>query len=290
MATQMKDLADETIVIILEYLRATDLASVKEVDMTLFSRSRVSRAVKYQLEMVYPIACSPSKDQRISSSPTCLLSSNSSSEYGCDVLYVREIKSILLALGSPVPVNGRGYWISTSWIANSKKYFEALNLPESQRKAGAKKIAKIRQRRGSDCLPPWPLMNSDITCAHDTMALTKGARAKKRLMDGKSWFMLRKFYPLGPQFKSTTSIECALCSAKEDEAKKNAMEKVEMELKVRRSSSFSESGPLGSVIARKSGLPTHLLTQRSVSEKTGDNNPQLLNSLSVTNSILIKMR
>ena len=263
MTTQFKNLADETVVIILQYLRATDLASVREVDMTVFNRSRVSRAVKYQLEMVYPIASSPSKDQRTPSSPICI------SEYGCDVLYVREIKSILLALGSPVPVNGRGYWISTSWIANSKKYFEALNLPESHRKAGAKKIAKIRQRRGSDCLPPWPLMNSDITCVHETLALTKGARSKKRLMDGKSWFMLRKFYPFGPQFKCSSSpsssSDCALCTAKEDEAKRNAFEKIELELKVRRSSSFSETGPLGSVIARKSGVPSHLLTQRSLS-------------------------
>ena len=278
MTTQLKNLADETVVIILQYLRATDLASVKEVDMTVFNRSRVSRAVKYQLEMVYPIASLPSKDLRTPSSPICI---SSSSEYGCDVLYVREIKSILLALGSPVPVNGRGYWISTSWVANSKKYFEALNLPESHRKAGAKKIAKIRQRRGSDCLPPWPLMNSDITCVHGTLALTKGARSKKRLMDGKSWFMLRKFYPFGPQFKcssssssstSSSSSDCALCTAKEDEAKRNAFEKIELELKVRRSSSFSETGPLGSVIARKSGVPSHLLTQRSLSssEKTGD--------------------
>jgi hypothetical protein len=257
----LKLLADETVVAILEFLRATDLVNVSEVDKTIFRKSRINSAVKYQLENIYTISGTPVKDKKVPDSPMGSPGSRGLSQYSCDVLYVREIKSVLLALGSPIPVNGRGYWISTSWVANAKKHFEALNLPEPRRKAGAKKLNKIRQRRGSDSLPPWPSMNSDITCTHGSLALTKGLRAKRRLIDGKAWFFLRKFYPAGPQFKSTTCDDCSRCTAEDDGAKASATEKKEAELRVR-TSSLCRSGTLGAVLARKHGVPSHMLTQR----------------------------
>ena len=253
-----KMLADESVINVLEYLRAMDLASVSEVDKTIFHKTRVSRAVKYQLENKYVIMASPSKERRITDSPMNSPGTRSTSEYGCDVLYVREIKSILLALVSPAPVNGRGYWISSSWVANAKKYFEALNLPENRRKAGAKKMIKRKQRRGSDSLPPWPSMNADITCPHDSLALTKGFCAKKRLLDSKSWFFLRKFYPLGPQFKSTSS-SCQACTIDEEEAKTCANVKKEAELRVRRPMSLSNT-LLDGLLSSKHGVPSHLVT------------------------------
>lgn len=265
-----KLLADETVVTILEFLRAMDLASVSEVDKTIFRKSRINSAVKFQLENIYIMTGSPVKDKRVPDSPVSSPGSRGLSEFGCDVLYVREIKSILFALGSPAPSNGRGYWISSSWVANAKKYFEALNLPEPRRKAGAKKLSKIRQRRGSDSLPPWPFMNSDITCTHDALALTKGLRAKKRLMDGKAWFFLRKFYPAGPQFKSTICDDCSHCTAEDDGAKASATERKEAELRVR-TSSLCRSGTLGAVLARKHGVPSQMLMQRP--------NPRLLSGM-----------
>jgi hypothetical protein len=257
----IKQLADESVVNILEYLRAMDLVSVSEVDKTIFHKTRVSRAVKYQLENIYVIMATPSKEKRIPDSPMNSPGTRSTSEYGCDVLYVREMKSILLALGSPAPVNGRGYWISSSWVANAKKYFEAINLPENRRKAGAKKMIKRKQRRGSDSLPPWPSMNADITCPHDCLALSKGFSAKKRLIDSKSWFFLRKFYPMGPQFKSTCS-SCQVCTTDEEEAKTCATAatvKKEAELRSRRPLSLS-SGLLDGLLSSKHGVPSHLVT------------------------------
>lgn len=254
----IKELADESVINILEYLRAMDLVSVSEVDKTIFHKTRVSRAVKYQLEHIYVIMSSPLKEKRIPDSPMNSPGSRSPSEYGCDVLYVREIKSILLALGSPAPVAGRGYWISSSWVANAKKYFEAINLPENKRKAGGKKMIKRKQRRGSDSLPPWPSMNADITCPHDSLALTKGFCAKKRLIDSKSWFFLRKFYPMGPQFKSTCSC-CEVCTTDEEEAKTCATVKKEAEQRLRRPLSLS-SGLLDGLLSSKHGVPSHLVT------------------------------
>ena len=262
----IKMLADENLVSILEYLRATDLATVREVDKTVFQKLRVSKAVKFQIENIYSTTTSPTKEKRLLSLAESPMSSPgfNGSEYGCDVLYVREIKSILTALTSPVPMNGKGYWISTSWLANAKKYFEALNLPDigSGRKAGAKKMGKIRQRRGSDSLPPWPSMNVDIVCEHQNLALTKGLRAKRRLIDSKYWYFLRKFYPVGPEFKSRM-IDCCVCAACDEQKKVSATLKKEEGLKVRRICCLS--GPLESLSLRRNGVPSHLLSQKTPS-------------------------
>ena len=278
-----KDLPDETIVAVLQFLRATDLVAVSEVDRTVFHKSRIERAIHYQLQCLYSMsyAGTPMKEKRTSSvenlktlarslsydSPGFKAGRSGSEDgvdnmtyVGCDMLYVREIKCILAALQSPQPISGKGYWISASWIANAKKYFEALPLPEMQsvgsKKGSAKKQSKIRQRRGSDALPPWPSMTADITCIHNSLALTKGARAKKRIIDSRAWFFLRKFYPEGPQFKSTRVVECAVCEAKDEEVKASVSEKREAELRTRRTGLVS--GALEAVAMRKSGVPSHL--------------------------------
>ena len=262
--THIKALADENIVAILEYLRATDLATVREVDKEIFHKSRVSTAVKFQIEHIYDVTFSPMAEKRLVNIPGSPIGSPGycNHEFGCDLLYVREIKSILTALTSPVPMNGKGYWVSTSWLANAKKYFEALNLPDiaGGRKAGAKKMSKIRQRRGSDSLPPWPSMNADIVCTHQNLAVAKSSKAKRRLIDGKYWHFLRKFYPVGPEFKSRT-VDCCFCCARDVEKKALATLKKEEGLRVRRFGCLS--GPLESVSLRRNGVPSHLLYQKT---------------------------
>jgi hypothetical protein len=103
-----KELAEESVVEILEYLRALDLANVSEVDKTNFHKSRISRAIKYQMEHIYTAISSPVRDRKdfyspmkdkrekiCIGSPDCPTSTRSSepfnfnSEFTCDVLYVR---------------------------------------------------------------------------------------------------------------------------------------------------------------------------------------------------------
>ena len=132
-----------------------------------------------------------------SSSPTLLqhdgLARPFSLGLGIDLLYTREIKSIIAALSSPQPLTGRCYWISTGWVANAKKYYEALPLPDlaassamahagssHRNKSAHRKSTKIRLRRGSDALPPWPQMNSDLTCMHGRLSLAKCPKGKRR--------------------------------------------------------------------------------------------------------------
>ena len=319
---QLKNIPEEAIVNILEFLRATDLAAVSEVDKTVFHRTRIQRAIRYQIHTLYPssYAGTPLKEKRslsftdctspkgtvrlsfdsptASQSPSCGSDVNGSGglgsctleNFGCDYLYVREIKCILAAVQAPQPLTGKGYWISTSWIANAKKYFEALSLPDTNMSMSKKnsphsnskkghrqesKHSKIRQRRGSDALPPWPSMTVDITCTHGNLALTKGARSKKRLIDGRAWFFLRKFYPNGPQFKSTRVVECSTCTCDDEEAKATVNGKREADLRTRRSGYVS--GPLEAVAVRKSGVPSHLARAGPISAAQR-NNARLLAS------------
>lgn len=65
MVVHIKDLADVLIVNILEYLRAADLATVSEVDKTVFRRQHISMAVTYQMDNIYTLFSSPLKDKRL---------------------------------------------------------------------------------------------------------------------------------------------------------------------------------------------------------------------------------
>ena len=242
------DISDESIVTILEYLRAIDLATLTETNKSVFSQQRISRAIQYHFEFTYPLSFS---------SPVKAACGGKESAVGlfrCDALYVREVKCILSALSSPQPVNGKGFWISASWLSNTRKYFEALNLPDTDSRKIKKKQSKIRQRRGSDALPPWPSMNADLVCCHGELSLAKVPTAKRRLVDSKVWYFLRKFYPSGPAFKSSKTIECKICSSGDEEAKEIAAEKRVLEISIRKIVLVPEE--LESLVLRKSGIPS----------------------------------
>eukprot|EP01041_Mallomonas_annulata_P000144 gene144-239_t len=185
-------------------------------------------------------------------------------------LYIVEVKLLLSALSSPQPINGQGYWISTSWLSNAKKYYDALPLPDIDSRKIIKgkktKLLKIRQRRGSDCLPPWPQINSEIICQHSNLATTKGTRAKRRIIDKFSWRILRKFYPKGLEFKTSTSQDCTICLDCEINAKLSEIKRLEEEKRIRQ---IDIQGPLYALSARKSGVPSHCVYLRGEENEHG---------------------
>ena len=171
------------------------------------------------------------------------------------LLYTQEIKAIRDALSSSQPTNGTGYWVSTSWVSNAKKYYEAIHLPDNTTKSNkAKRSLKIRQRRGSDALPPWPQINSEITCPHGFLALNKSLKAKRRIMDKQCWKLLRKFYPSGAEFKvSINTPECRICASAETNCKLVEARKSEVELQIRQADIPTILVPLSN---RKNGIPS----------------------------------
>jgi len=256
MSNKLHLLADESLILILEFLRATDLCVCSEVDKKTFTQDRIAQAIKYQVENIYQIFTftnhSPMKNMEL---PVLQLSDMRS-----DFLYVKEIKTIMAALNFTPSVT-KGFWVSASWISNAKKYFEAMPLPDlntrGPAKKGGKKLSKIRQRRGSDSLPPWPAINADITCAHGNLVASKCCKAKRKLVDKRVWYFLRKFYREGAEFKSTIVTECSLCLAQDSEARLLTMERKDAELSQRK---VGVSESLDGLLSRKSGVPGHMLT------------------------------
>lgn len=98
--THIRDLHDENIAMILSFLRAADLASAREVDMTIFSRERVGTAINILFKEVYTM-------------PISLPVRKLSPEYlrgpkRPDELYIREVANISYALASGQPLPNQG--------------------------------------------------------------------------------------------------------------------------------------------------------------------------------------
>lgn len=154
-----------------------------------------------------------------------------------------------------------GYWISCAWVSNAKKYFESLSLPDlhsttsKQKKGNNKRQSKIRQRRGSDALPPWTSINSDLICIHGGLALSKVSKAKRRLIDSRCWRLLRQYYHEGPEYRCSTSSDCCICLDVSLEARAVANDKKSTELLIRRNDLVTPI--LEGLFHRKSGVPNN---------------------------------
>lgn len=107
------DVPSDSMVLVLEYLRAVDLCSVSETDKTIFAAPLIRVAIMHQLTNLYPLSFLQTMKGASGTprdAPPVPISSQVE-HAGTDVLYVREVKSILAALTSPQPVCGKAYWI-----------------------------------------------------------------------------------------------------------------------------------------------------------------------------------
>lgn len=156
-----------------------------------------------------------------------------------------------------------GYWISSSWLSNAKKYVDSLVLSTFEipnRKSPSKKKPVQRQRRGSDGLPPCSAMNADILCPHGGLSVSSGIKTKRRAVSSKMWHFLRRFYPDGPQFKCSHDTECIVCISILKDAKTAEADKKGMVIMERRTDMVPDA--LAALVARKGGVPADCLTSR----------------------------
>ena len=100
------DLSDDVLVRVLSFLRATDLASAREVDKSVFSARRVSSAIEQLLEEVYNLPLPPQPKRGIGGTATLL--NGRQHLYRPDFLFVREITSLLFVMSAPQPPAGKG--------------------------------------------------------------------------------------------------------------------------------------------------------------------------------------
>lgn len=150
----MDKLCDEVVIEILMYLRAADLAALCETNKQIFSHYRIGTSILRMIrqpEPLLPLATpSPQKKilQRILDAKTLPRPES---------LYAFEVANILSALAYPQPLTGKGkgtprhpcgdtslrltgrvhddaqptgYWISSAWVSNAKKFFESTPLTD----------------------------------------------------------------------------------------------------------------------------------------------------------------
>jgi hypothetical protein len=101
--TTIKHLLEENMVQVLCFLRASDLASCREVDKSIFSAMRISRAVEAQLALLYDLPIPPHLRKKTVADDALKRP---------DLLYVAEITSITFCLSAPQPCAGKGTLVS----------------------------------------------------------------------------------------------------------------------------------------------------------------------------------
>lgn len=97
--SHIKDLLNENIILILSFLRATDLASVREVDNTIFSATRVDSAIEILVKEVYVLNI-PAHLKKVVRLETSLRRP--------DFLFFKEIGCISSALTAIQPEQNKG--------------------------------------------------------------------------------------------------------------------------------------------------------------------------------------
>eukprot|EP01031_Cornospumella_fuschlensis_P031430 gene31430-37988_t len=263
---------DNAIILILSYLRATDLVCVSEANKAIFTKQRISAAVQLLMTNKLPVAIvTPCKKQF----------SIATAVYRPDSLFVFEVTSVLNALLTPSPPPGKGFWISSAWMSNAKKFLESLTLPDveantfnyhslsvsSTPKKGTpkKKTAKLRQRRGSDALPPWPIVNADLICPHNQLSLAKAPNAPRRkAIDSRAWLTIRRYYGLGPEYRCS-AVECTSCLSEQQQSWQSVAEKRDAALEQRRLELAPPS--LAALLERKQGVPEHCIHRDFIDEE-----------------------
>ena len=73
-----------------------------------------------------------------------------------------------------------GFFVSKAWCKSALKWLDANSKPSHQKKLSKKK-GRIRERRLSDALPPWPNVNADLVCEHGSLVRSSKPGAKRKV-------------------------------------------------------------------------------------------------------------
>jgi hypothetical protein len=186
-----------------------------------------------------------------------------------------ELAVVARVLSRPEPKTG--YFVSKSWIKKTLLWLEKVNDPTTfgasttttPKKKLTKKQERQRNRRLSDISAPWPNANSDILCEHQNLQRSgaKAARSHRKLMDKKSWAVLRKLYPDSTQLESVQG-ECLQCLMEAETARKDEQDRLEQQ-KLERKRPLSNPN-VRRFYTRTRGVPYHSLAEKNNEETTNE--------------------
>lgn len=193
--------------------------------------------------------------------------------------HLRSIELTVVARVLSLPEPKTGYFVSKSWIKKTLLWLEKVNDPtchpcgtpttNDPRKKLTKKQQRQRNRRLSDVSAPWPNVNSDIICEHQNLQRSgaKAARSHRKLMDKKSWKVLRKLYPDSTQIESVSG-ECLQCLMEAETARKDQQDSMEHQ-KLERKRSLSNPH-VRRFYTRTRGVPYHCLAENNNHQVRGN--------------------
>ena len=203
--------------------------------------------------------------------------------------HLRSIELTVVARVLSLPEPKTGYFVSKSWIKKTLLWLEKVNEQpmhyvdnaagaatstasslSSPKKKLTKKQQRQRNRRLSDVSAPWPNVNSDILCEHQNLQRSgaKVARSHRKLMDKKSWKILRKLYPDSTQLESVTG-ECLQCLMETETARKDDQDRLEQQ-KLQRKQPLSNPH-VRRFYTRTRGVPYHCLVENNDSGDDDNN-------------------
>ncbi|CAM9746140.1 unnamed protein product [Chrysoparadoxa australica] len=198
---------------------------------------------------------------------------NKSWERTLATLRYAEMQRISELLALPEARPGKGFFISKTWSTNFRRFEESqarrLKASMSPGKTESRKTRR-RERTESNIMPPWPLINADITCKHGALALSSQTRAKRVAVEKRVWRELRHFYPGGNSF-SVRQGECIQCTEEVRKRKKAQQQQLD-----ERQEEISLT-VLKNLFSRKTGVPPALV--RTNEQKQDSSNRVFLSML-----------
>lgn len=280
---------------ILTFLRATDLSAVQQTCRFFNNRELIHNVVEHTSRFVYPPELTQGFDTPVIGGSLYALKTpcdqfdiadtkQSKIYHSYEAMRNMEMLVVARVLNRPEPALSERegcFYVSKSWCRAALRWLEVQQeerenkmkqyLVESRCHVGkkgrkkeekrlSKKEQRIRQRRFSEVMPPWPNVNSDIICEHGDLkhCSSKQARARRRIMDKKAWKVLKRLYPESVQLCGLSS-GCLHCIMESETQKKNEADLKEKQ-KIERRKPLS-CPIVRNIYTRHGGVPKHCLIQ-----------------------------
>ncbi|GMH72496.1 hypothetical protein TL16_g05932 [Triparma laevis f. inornata] len=214
-STSLTTLPVDVLTYTLMYLRAYDLSSLQQTCVCFSDRDLVVRVVKCVSEQIYPSSLTLGwKSEKVSGRRA------EATTGGFERL--RDLEMLVVARVLSRPDAEEGFFVSKAWCKSALKWLEAST--PSKKASSSKKKGRIRERRLSNALPPWPNINVDLVCEHGSLVRSSKPRAKRKVIDKKAWKVLRRLYPESKEM-STNDSECLECKFNRLENQRKEQEK-----------------------------------------------------------------
>ncbi|GMI08683.1 hypothetical protein TrVE_jg2999 [Triparma verrucosa] len=247
----LPNLPTDILIYLMSFLRAYDLGSLQQVASPFNDQVLINSVIKNISQEVYPGGLTEGwKEEKVTG--------RRKEEFG-GFERLRDLEMLVVARVLSRPDAPEGFFVSKAWCKSALKWLDANSKPSHQKKLSKKK-GRIRERRLSDALPPWPNVNADLVCEHGSLVRSSKPGAKRKVIDKKAWKVLRKLYPESKAI-STNDSECLECRFERLENQRKEQEK-QNKGKLERKKVL-EVGFVREVFNRTKGVPSHCLRQKS---------------------------